>query len=142
MIRLAGLVPSLCAAVIVTGCATEIPGRATPDPAAAQAHIECVRATNDAVVAVKSWLSNVDLLQFTEPDVVPVQQMRVACDGPEFVSAYSDFLTRIEGEFTPVTSWGRVAIRGLMNTLCRNDSPSGGKVDQLTPAAQEACRAG
>ena len=140
MTRTFGYVAAIVAAAAVAGCSTAVPGVATPNPAVKEAHVACVRATNDAVSTVKSWLSSIDT--FATPSQVDSAQfraMRLACNA-EFVPAYSDFLARIHGEFTPVTVIGQAAIRQLMNQLCRNDTAVGVKVDQLTEDAQKACR--
>jgi hypothetical protein len=138
--RAAGYAAALAvAAAIATGCSTAVPGAATPNPAVKEAHIACVRATNDAVGTVKSWLSSIDTMTYPQLDSAQFRAMRVACTD-EFIPAYSDFLARIPAEFTPVTVIGRAAVRQLMNQLCRNDSAVGVKVDQLTDDAQKACR--
>lgn len=107
--------------------------------AARLAHVQCVRSTNDAVVTVKTWLSGIDTFTNPQIDAGPFRAMRVACNA-EFVPAYSDFLARVHTEFVPVTVVGRASIRQFMNDMCRNDTAVGVKVDQLTEAAQQACR--
>lgn len=123
----------------LTGCAQQLPGTPVANEPARLAHVQCVRATNDAVVTVKTWLSGIDTFGTPQIDSAPFRAMRVACDA-EFVPAYSDFLARIHTEFAPVTVVGRASIRQFMNDMCRNDTGVGVKVDQLTDAAQKACR--
>jgi len=137
--RLVGAVAALAAAAAVAGCSSAVPGVATSSPAVKEAHLACVRATNDAVGTTKSWLSSIDTMTYPQLDSSQFRAMRLACND-EFVPAYSDFLARIHGEFTPVTVIGRAAIRQLMNQLCRNDTAVGVKVDQLSDEAQKACR--
>lgn len=139
MNRTAGVAAALAAAALIAGCSTTINGAPTANPAAKQAHVECVRATNDAVGTAKSWLSSIDTFQKPQLDTTPFRNMRTACNS-EFVAAYSDFLARVEGEFVPVTIIGRAAIRQLMNEMCRNDFVVDVKIDQLTEDAQKACR--
>lgn len=137
--RLVGAVAALVAAAAVAGCSTAVPGEAAANPAAKAAHVECVRATNDGVGAIKSYLAGVDAFTAPQLDTAPLRAMRAACNN-EFVPAFSDFLVRIRTEFTPVSAMGRIGQRQFMLEFCRNNTVVGVKVDELTQAAQEACR--
>lgn len=140
MTRAAGYGAALAvAAALATGCSTAVPGAATPNPAVKEAHVACVRATNDAVAAVKVFFVGVEAFAVQPLDAQPLRAMRAACND-EFVPAYSDFLVRIRREYSPSTVMGKIGQNQFMTQLCRNDTVVGVKVDELTEDAQKACR--
>lgn len=139
MNRTAGAVAALCAAVAVAGCSTTVAGTAAPNPAVRDAHVACVRATNDAVGSVKTFLTGVETFSNQQLDTAPLRAMRQACN-LEFVPAYSDFLVRVRKEYSPSTVMGKIGQNTFLTGLCRNDTVVGVKIDQLTDAAQQACR--
>lgn len=135
--RVAALV--VAAMAVLAGCAQQMPGQPQANEQARLAHIECARNTTDAVGAIKSYLASVDAFSAQQLNTVPLAAMRASCE-PEFVNAYSDFLVRIRTEFTPSTVMGRIGHNQFINGLCRNDTQVGVKIDQLSAAAQQACR--
>lgn len=127
------------ALLLSAGCATQVPGTAVANEAARSAHVACVRATNDAVGSVKTFLTAVEAFSNQQLDTAPLRAMRQACN-LEFVPAYSDFLVRVREEYSPSTVMGKIGQNTFLTGLCRNDAVVGVKIDQLTEAAQKACR--
>lgn len=123
----------------LAGCAQQVPGTPQANEPARLAHIACARSVNDAVGSVKTFLTGVEAFANQPLDAAPLRAMRAACNN-EFVPAYSDFLVRVRHEYTPSTVMGRIGQNTFMTGMCRNDSPVGVKVDQLSEAAQKACR--
>lgn len=131
---------AVVATAAVAGCSSAIEGSAVADPVAKAAHDECVRTTDDAAGAVTRYLAELDTLDFTARlDRAPLRNMRAACN-TEVALAYSDFLVRIKDGFKPAGFAGTSGLKVLMLQLCRDDSVVGVQRDELTEAAQQACR--
>lgn len=140
MNRILGGSVAIMATAVVAACSSAVEGVAVADPVAQAAHVDCVRATNDAAGTVTRFLTELDTFDFTSRlDRTPLRNMRAACNS-ELALAYSDFLVRVRTGFQPAGFAGTSGHKLLMLQLCRSDSVVGVQLDELTDAAQQACQ--